>query len=121
MRENYQIIDIEPQDITDIMLNRREEGCRLVQMHAVALDDGASLVYYSVSTPNNDFINYRMTVSEDTVLPSICDIFPSSVLYENEMKELFGVNIDCISLDYENRLYRIDVKTPFKKSSKEAK
>ena len=32
--------------------------------------------------------------------------------YENEMKELFGVKIQMISLDYKNKLYRIEVETP---------
>ena len=36
-------------------------------------------------------------------------------LYENEMKELFGVNIQMINLDYQNRLYRINEETPFLK------
>lgn len=120
MRENYQLIEIPHDQITVTMQNRRNEGCRLVQMHAVALE-GASEVFYSVSTTENEFINYKTVVPHGVTIPSISDIFPSSVLYENEMKELFGVDIDCISLDYNNRLYRIKEKTPFKIEVKEAK
>ena len=36
-------------------------------------------------------------------------------LYENEMKELFGVNIQMINLDYNNKLYRINEEAPFLK------
>ena len=31
------------------------------------------------------------------------------------MKELFGVNIEAMYLDYNNKLYRIEQETPFKK------
>ncbi len=118
MRENYKIIDISYSDITDIMLNCQKQGDRLVQMHAVSIPSGA-ILYYSVSTGDNEFVTYKTQVSDDVVLPSISSIYPNAILYENEMKELFGVNIDCISLDYNNRLYRINVETPFKKPAKE--
>ena len=33
----------------------------------------------------------------------------------NEMKELFCFYINHINLDYNNKLYKLDVETPFKK------
>lgn len=42
------------------------------------------------------------------------------MLFENEMKELFGVQIKSINPDYQNKLYRIASPTPFKKEVKEA-
>ena len=48
-------------------------------------------------------------------MSSITDIFPAAVLYENEIKELFGVDIQCISLDYNRKLYDISAETPMKK------
>ena len=62
-----------------------------------------------------EFINYRIVIDENTKIASIGDIYPSAAFYENEIKELFGVKIDAINLDYHNKLYRIDQETPFKK------
>ena len=36
------------------------------------------------------------------------------------MKELFGVKIKSINPDYDNKFFRIAVKTPFKKEVKDA-
>ena len=35
---------------------------------------------------------------------------------ENEIAELFGVDIDCINLDFHGKFYRIDKETPFCKA-----
>ena len=46
---------------------------------------------------------------------SFSDIFPAAMLYENEIKELWGVKVVGMSLDYQNRFYRIKEDTPDKK------
>lgn len=114
MRENYELIKIEKADLDNIMRHHRDEGCRLVQIHAVSLTPVTELTY-SVATPENHLINYRIVLNDGEVMSSITDIFPAAVLYENEIKELFGVDIQCISLDYNKRLYDISAETPMKK------
>lgn len=42
----------------------------------------------------------RITVKNDDEVPSISGIYFCAILVENEMKELFGVNIKNIALDY---------------------
>lgn len=72
---------------------------------------------------NSTFYIDRLTVillPIDAEINSISDFFPSAMLYENEMKELFGVNIKSINPDYNNKFYRIAKKTPFKKEVKDA-
>ena len=46
---------------------------------------------------------------------SITQIYPCAFLQENEAEQLFGVKIKTIKPDYKDKLYRIDVETPFKK------
>lgn len=62
---------------------------------------------------NYDLVNLRILTDTKTELPSIGIIYAYSFLYENEIKELFGVNITGISPDYNDSLYKIPVKTPF--------
>lgn len=112
MREEYQIIKIEPGELALKTLEQKRKGARLVQICAVSIENGYELSY-SYAT-GYDFLNYRLVIDENVEIPSISEIFPSAILYENEMAELFGVKIDFIKLDYHNKLYRIDQETPFK-------
>ncbi len=110
--ENYIQTEIEPADLTKLMLEKSKEGYRFVQAQAVSVKGGYELTY-SLAL-GYQLENYRLNISEDTEIVSVSEIYPSAMLFENEMKELFGVKIDCISLDYDNRFYRIEEETPFK-------
>lgn len=62
---------------------------------------------------DQDFINLRILTDTKEEIMSISFIYSYSFLYENEIRELFGVNIQNISLDYKDQLYQIPVKTPY--------
>lgn len=62
-----------------------------------------------------ELINLRINADSNTEIPSISEYFAYSFLYENEIKELFGARITNISLDFNDSLYKIPVKTPFAK------
>ena len=56
----------------------------------------------------------KITLPEDNEISSITSIFPCAFIYENEMHDLFGVKIKMINIDYEGKLYRTAIETPFK-------
>ena len=60
-----------------------------------------------------DFTNLRIITDTEEEVMSISVIYGYSFLYENEIKELFGVRIKDISIDFNDQLYQIPVKTPF--------
>ena len=62
-----------------------------------------------------EMITLRLVIKEEERISSITQIYPCAFLQENEAAELFGVKIENISPDYQDRLYRIDKTTPFKK------
>ena len=113
MRENYELTVIESSELSTRALTMKRDNARLVQICAVSIPDGYELSYSFAK--GYEFINYRIVINEIEKIPSIGDIYPSAVFYENEMKELFGVNIEAMYLDYNNKLYRIEQETPFKK------
>ena len=39
----------------------------------------------------------------------------SSFIYENEIHDLYGINIKNINIDYKGKFYRTDVKAAFSK------
>ncbi|MDF2485200.1 MAG: ech hydrogenase subunit [Herbinix sp.] len=92
-------------------LHLKNEGYRLVAITCTN-KDGMELSYSF--DKDYDFINLRFVTDTEEEIMSISIIYPFSFLYENEIKELFGVNIKDISIDFNNSLYKIPVKTPFK-------
>ena len=57
--------------------------------------------------------HYRLVVAKDEGVPSISRVYRAAILYENEMRELFGLNVEHMKVDYQNKLYRIEAETPF--------
>ena len=92
---------------TNLMKN---SGYRLVAITCTN-KDGIELTY--TFDKEFDFINLRINMDYDVEIESINYMFPYAFLYENEIKELFGVNIINMTLDFKDNLYRISVKTPF--------
>ena len=62
-----------------------------------------------------DMVTIRLHLKEEEEVPSITQMYPCAFLQENEAAELFGVKITDIHVDYGDKLYRIDEKTPIKK------
>lgn len=118
MREEYILETVDIPTLYKIMLEKQRAGYRLAQICATAFE-GFNEVIYSV-VDNYIFENYKIIVPIDTEINTISDFFPSAMLYENEIKELFDVKIKSINPDYNNKLYRIAKKTPFKKEVKDA-
>ena len=118
MSETYTIETVDIPTLYKIMLEKHRAGYRLAQICATAFE-GYNEVIYSFAY-DYKFENYKIIVPIDLEIITLSDFFPSAMLYENEMKELYGVKVKAINPDYNNKLYRIAKKTPFKKEVKEA-
>ena len=64
-----------------------------------------------------DFEYVREQVMPDDELPSISDSFAAAFLYENEMRELFGINVTGLNVDLGGQLYKTSQKVPFSPSA----
>ena len=100
-------------ELYDIMQKKYEDGYRLAQICSTAYE-GYNEVIYSVAK-EYAMENYVIQLPIDEEIKSFSDIFPAATLYENEIKELWGVNVVGMSIDYKNNFYRIEKDTPFKK------
>ena len=49
-------------------------------------------------------LNLRLEVPRDAEVPSITGIYLCAFLVENEIKELFGLNITGIAIDFEGHM-----------------
>ncbi|MGN0524275.1 MAG: NADH-quinone oxidoreductase subunit C [Eubacterium sp.] len=100
-------------ELYDIMQKKYEDGYRLAQICSIAYE-GYNEVIYSVAK-EYEMENYVIELPIDEEIKSFSDIFPAATLYENEIKELWGVKVVGMALDYKNNFYRIQKDTPFKK------
>jgi ech hydrogenase subunit D len=113
MMQNGEILTIQPEDLLSECLKRKEEGYRLVQISSVTTKESYELTYsfgkgYELS-------HLRIEAEPGAKIMSISHIYECAFLYENEIHDLFGVDIELITLDYHGNLYRIGQKAPYQK------
>lgn len=87
------------------------DGWRIVQVLCVSTNDGFELSYtfgggYAMRT-------LRVNVKPRAPVPSITPSYPSAYLYENEIRDLFGLRIERINVDWAGKVYDIATEKPF--------
>jgi hypothetical protein len=60
-----------------------------------------------------EFETIREQISSTDKVPSISDFFGAAFLYENEIRELFGIDVTGLGLDLGGQLYKTATKVPF--------
>ena len=64
--------------------------------------------------PEPHFVTLRVRLPlENPELPSISSFYWSAFLYENEMHDLFGVNVKGMAVDFHGKLYTTAVPAPY--------
>ena len=89
----------------------KKDGCRLVQIGCAKGGDDFEINY----TFDKDFVltNLRITVKQDTVVPSVSGVYWGAFVYENEIHDLFGITVAGINVDFKGAFIRTTVKHPF--------
>lgn len=103
--------EIGPGDLVPEVLELKHQDYRLVQICATTVEQGFELLYSFGK--EYDLVCLRVAIPEGTEITSISDIFAPAFLYENEIHDLFGIQINLITIDYKGHLYHIDQKAPF--------
>ncbi|MCR5094097.1 MAG: NADH-quinone oxidoreductase subunit C [Lachnospiraceae bacterium] len=124
---NMKIRDVQAVSILEEAEKYKHEGYRLMQICATRGSIGspsdqeegeqASVPAYEILYTFG--MGFRMeqikvTIPQTDKISSITSAFPCAFLYENEMHDLFGVDVRMMNLDYRGNLYRTAEKTPFK-------
>lgn len=100
----------------DTLLDRaralREQGCRLVQICATRIAEELELTYSF--DRERQMSNLRVLVpAGEARVPSISSVFWCAFLYENEMHDLFNLEVEGMAVDFHGKLYTTAVKFPF--------
>ncbi len=89
-----------------------QQGARLVQIGATRLPEDLELTY-SFDLQGR-LASYRVQVPAAAArIPSISSIYWCAFLYENEMHDLFNLQVDDMAVDFKGEFYRTAVKYPF--------
>jgi len=64
-----------------------------------------------------EFETIRETIGQADAVPSVSEFFGAAFLYENEIRELFGINVTGLGLDLKGQLYKTATKIPFSHSA----
>ena len=87
------------------------KGYRLVQISCTKLGENLQLNYSF--DKDYEFLNLKLDVPIDAEVPSVSEIYWSAMLYENEIHDLFGLNIKGMAIDFKGNLYKTTIKAPF--------
>jgi ech hydrogenase subunit D len=96
------------------------EGYRLGQACCTKTGDGFELLYSF--DKNHELLNLKMTLSEGEEVASITNVYWHAFIYENEIRDLFGINFKHSELDYGGHFFKVSEPTPWnpKNAEKEA-
>lgn len=106
------LAEVMPENLVTEVLKLQHKGYRLIQICATGTKEGYELTYSFGK--EYEFYCLRMNIAPDTEIVSISNIYGPAFLYENEIHDLFGINIKLMTVDYHGNLYRIKEKTPYK-------
>ena len=109
---NTEYISVNPESIIDESQKLKFDGFHLIQQCATRIPDAYELIYSFGR--DLEMKNLKIILPEDQEISSITSIYPCAFIYENEMHDLFGVQIKMINIDFEGKLYRTAIETPFK-------
>ncbi len=90
----------------------RDSGHRLVQIGATPLKDVVELNYSF--DRDGRFTNLRLEVPAATArIPSVSGAYWCAFIYENELHDLFNIQVDGIAVDFKGEFYKMAVRFPF--------
>ena len=109
---NTSFIDIEASDVTRVKEEKLADGWRAVQVLATnCYEDGVDVLYtYTKGDVMENYIVHG--VKKEDTLPSITDAFIGMFVFENEIHDLFGVNIEGIAIDFGGKFYDVAMPEP---------
>ncbi len=101
---------------TEELVDRSEQylqkGYRLVQICGAKTPSEMYLLY-SFEKLDLTLETLRLDVQVGDTVPSISGVYFAAFLYENEIHDLYGVNVSGMAVDFQGTFYETAVKQPF--------
>lgn len=97
---------ISPEQLLTSVKDAADRGLRFVTATCLDVREGFEVYYHFAD--GDRLSHLRVVVSKGSTLPSISGIYMCAFLAENEIKELFGLEITDIVIDYKGHLLLTD-------------
>lgn len=106
MELNETFVPLALEDLVDTAREYKEQGYQLAQMMGVLKEDDTVWLYYTF-IKGNEIINRRIEgiIKGETEVPSLTPLYIAIFVNENEVHDLFGVNIVGNLIDFEGAFY----------------
>jgi NADPH-dependent glutamate synthase beta subunit-like oxidoreductase len=98
---------VENADLIPAVEKLLDEKARLSTASCIDLGDKFEIIYHFEPQESPEPLTHiRVTIAKEDTLPSISNIYLCAALIENEIQELFNVQISGIALDFQKRFLR---------------
>ena len=101
------LVEIEVDQLLNVTHEMMDNGYRFITLTCVTLGENMVDITYHYDK-NYEMKNYRIKVDRNTAVPSISGIYFSALLAENEISELFGVEVKDMIVDYKGHMLLTD-------------
>ena len=112
MIEQQNILPATPATLVDLARERHVQGWRLVQICATTLGDTMQLDYAFDRHGTYEVLRLSLP-SAAPRLASISGVYWAAFIYENELHDLFGIEVEGMAIDFKGTFYKTMVKYPF--------
>jgi ech hydrogenase subunit D len=111
MSRDHQFEIIRTDQLIGAVEQMRARRARLVQICATSLPHALELTYSF--DLDGQLTNLRLEVGREETVPSITSLYWCAFLYENEMHDLFNLQVSDIAVDFKGTLYTTRVNFAF--------
>ena len=118
MEYKQSYLPLDAADILEQAQTCKNAGWRFVQLLAVNTEVGIDLIYsfmlpFEKADTEAKIVNYKVTgVNKDEIIHSITDFYLEAFVFENEIHDLFGVQIEGIAIDFKGTFYSLSQSEP---------
>ena len=109
MLQTQETVSINKADILNKTRDMKNTGYRLVQMHALK-----DLILLYSFEKDEKLVTLSFSAEGAEPVESISSVYSYAFMYENEIKDLFGIDIANMNLDFNGHFYETAVKMPFR-------
>jgi len=110
----YKIQDFRPIAASELLEKTQDlmaDGYRLGQMCCTKVEEGLELIYSF--DKEHVLLNLKITLPGAVEITSITSVCWPAFIYENEVRDLFGVTFKHSALDYDGKFFKVSEPTPW--------
>jgi hypothetical protein len=113
-RQITTFIPIDSRDILGIASEKLAADWRFLEVHANRpyKNDKVEIMWSFIDDVTQKVESYEAFVDPGASVDSLSHLYPCAFMFENEMHDLYGIDVRNLSLDYQGSFYRLRIDSP---------